>query len=460
MKSTAFFAALVTLLPAYVAGQASEWGQCGGIGWTGPTTCVSGTTCTVLNPYYSQCLPGSAVTTTSVITSHSSSVSSVSSHSGSSTSTSSPTGPTGTNPPPPPSANNPWTGFQIFLSPYYANEVAAAAKQITDPTLSSKAASVANIPTFTWLDSVAKIPDLGTYLASASALGKSTGTKQLVQIVIYDLPDRDCAAKASNGEFSIANNGQANYENYIDQIVAQIQQFPDVRVVAVIEPDSLANLVTNLNVQKCANAKTTYLACVNYALTNLAKVGVYMYMDAGHAGWLGWPANLSPAAQLFTQVWQNAGKSPFIKGLATNVANYNALQAASPDPITQGNPNYDEIHYINALAPLLQQAGWDATFIVDQGRSGVQNIRQQWGDWCNIKGAGFGTRPTTNTGSQFIDSIVWVKPGGECDGTSNSSSPRYDSTCSLPDAAQPAPEAGTWFQAYFQTLVSAANPPL
>ncbi|KAJ3546050.1 hypothetical protein NM688_g5554 [Phlebia brevispora] len=36
---------------------------CGGIGWSGGTTCVSGsyirTACTVLNPYYSQCLPGS-----------------------------------------------------------------------------------------------------------------------------------------------------------------------------------------------------------------------------------------------------------------------------------------------------------------------------------------------------------------------------------------------------------------
>ena len=74
------------------------------------------------------------------------------------------------------------------------------------------------------IDSVAKIPDLGTYLADASAIGKSTGTKQLVQIVVYDLPDRDCAAKASNGEFSIANNGQANYENYIDQIVAAIKR--------------------------------------------------------------------------------------------------------------------------------------------------------------------------------------------------------------------------------------------
>jgi cellulase/cellobiase CelA1 len=84
-----------------------------------------------------------------------------------------------------------------------------------------------------------------------------------------------------------------------------------------------------------------------------------------------------------------------------------------------------------ALSPALTSAGFPATFIVDQGRAGVQNIRQQWGDWCNIKGAGFGTRPTTNTGSSLIDSIVWVKPGGECDGTSNSSSPRYDSTCSL-----------------------------
>ncbi|KAH8805958.1 glycoside hydrolase family 3 protein [Xylogone sp. PMI_703] len=32
------------------------WGQCGGQGWTGPTTCASGT-CTYSNPYYSQCLP-------------------------------------------------------------------------------------------------------------------------------------------------------------------------------------------------------------------------------------------------------------------------------------------------------------------------------------------------------------------------------------------------------------------
>lgn len=35
---------------------ADHWGQCGGIGWTGPTTCKSPYTCQTQNPYYSQCL--------------------------------------------------------------------------------------------------------------------------------------------------------------------------------------------------------------------------------------------------------------------------------------------------------------------------------------------------------------------------------------------------------------------
>lgn len=36
-------------------GGAPRWGQCGGEGWTGPTTCAEGT-CEYQNPWYSQCL--------------------------------------------------------------------------------------------------------------------------------------------------------------------------------------------------------------------------------------------------------------------------------------------------------------------------------------------------------------------------------------------------------------------
>lgn len=34
----------------------AHWGQCGGSGWTGGTTCASGYSCTYFNDYYSQCL--------------------------------------------------------------------------------------------------------------------------------------------------------------------------------------------------------------------------------------------------------------------------------------------------------------------------------------------------------------------------------------------------------------------
>ncbi|KAK0473186.1 beta-glucosidase [Armillaria novae-zelandiae] len=50
------FSSLVTLVVA----QQQNYQQCGGIGWTGSTACVSGSTCVVLNNYYYQCLPSTA----------------------------------------------------------------------------------------------------------------------------------------------------------------------------------------------------------------------------------------------------------------------------------------------------------------------------------------------------------------------------------------------------------------
>lgn len=35
---------------------ASRWGQCGGNGWTGATCCASGSSCSYINDWYSQCL--------------------------------------------------------------------------------------------------------------------------------------------------------------------------------------------------------------------------------------------------------------------------------------------------------------------------------------------------------------------------------------------------------------------
>jgi cellulose 1,4-beta-cellobiosidase len=50
--------------------------------------------------------------------------------------------------------------------------------------------------------------------------------------------------------------------------------------------------------------------------------------------------------------------------------------------------------------------------------------------------------------------------GGESDGTSNSTSPRFDEMCVSAVADVPAPEAGAWFNEFTRTLVKNANPPL
>lgn len=449
MKATiaaAILAALATQVSAV-----SEWGQCGGKNYSGSTTCDSGLTCVFSNDYYSQCLrTTSSAATSSTKTSSTSSTSSTRASSTSSTKTTSGSAQASSTGPVPTASGNPYSGKSVWNSEYYASEVYAAAAMVTDTALKAKISKVASIPTFTWFDTMAKVADLPGYLQAAGS--------SILQIVVYDLPNRDCHANASNGELLYANNGAALYQQYIDGITAAIKASSGSTVVAVIEPDSLANLVTNLSDSRCSSVQDQYKASVVYALKTLATAGVYMYIDAGHAGWLGWPANISPAATMFTQIFKSAGSSPFIRGLATNVANYNALTAASPDPVTQGNNNYDETHYINALGPMLASSGWNAQFIVDQGRSGKQNIRSAWGNWCNIKNAGFGLRPTTSTGNSYIDAIVWIKPGGECDGTSNTSAVRYDPMCGGPDAKIPAPEAGQWFQAYFVDLVTNANP--
>ncbi|KAH0578023.1 Manganese dependent endoglucanase Eg5A, partial [Termitomyces sp. 'cryptogamus'] len=60
-------------LASLAIAQQPLYAQCGGINWAGGTICVSGAVCTELNNYYSQCLSGSASTTSSHSTSTTSS---------------------------------------------------------------------------------------------------------------------------------------------------------------------------------------------------------------------------------------------------------------------------------------------------------------------------------------------------------------------------------------------------
>jgi cellulose 1,4-beta-cellobiosidase len=74
--------------------------------------------------------------------------------------------------------------------------------------------------------------------------------------------------------------------------------------------------------------------------------------------------------------------------------------------------------------------------------------------------AGLGIRPTIDTSNCIVDSIVWVKPPGQSDGTSDQSSARFDTNCVSDDAFVPSPEAGSWNNDYVEMLVKNANPPV
>ncbi|KAL4781029.1 1, 4-beta cellobiohydrolase [Aspergillus varians] len=357
---------------------------------------------------------------------------------------------------------NPFEGYDLYANPKYSSEVVSLAVPSMTGSLAEQASLAADIPSFHWIDKTDEVPTMGEYLANIKEKNDAGAEPPVAGIfVVYNLPDRDCAALASNGELAIADGGVDKYKEYIDSIRENIVEYSDTNIILVIEPDSLANLVTNLDVEKCANAQDAYLECTNYAITQLDLPNVSMYLDAGHAGWLGWPANIGPAAELYAGVYQNASSPSTLRGLATNVANYNAFSIDTCPSYTSENDICDEQSYINNLAPELSAAGWDAHFVVDTGRNGKQPTGQiEWGDWCNAKGTGFGVRPTTDTGDDLVDAFVWIKPGGESDGTSDQSAERYDSHCGAEAALQPAPEAGTWFQAYFEQLVENANPAL
>ncbi|KIO17567.1 carbohydrate-binding module family 1 protein [Tulasnella calospora MUT 4182] len=51
MKLLIPLAAIASLALQVNAAPSPGWGQCGGIGWTGPTECISPYICNYINPY-------------------------------------------------------------------------------------------------------------------------------------------------------------------------------------------------------------------------------------------------------------------------------------------------------------------------------------------------------------------------------------------------------------------------
>ncbi|KAK4140013.1 glycoside hydrolase [Dichotomopilus funicola] len=350
-------------------------------------------------------------------------------------------------PPPPPVPRNPFAGKTQFVNPTWATKLEQTRKSFLsqgDFINAAKTSKVQQTSSFVWVSDRASLTNIDDAVAAARKAQRKTGKKQIIGLVLYDLPDRDCSAGESAGEFSSANNGLELYKTeYVTPFAKKVAAAKDVDFAIVLEPDSLANLVTNLGVEFCANAAPVYREGIAYAIANLQYPNVNLYLDAAHGGWLGWDDNLPLAAKEFATVFNLAGEGKKIRGFVTNVSNYNPFQATIRDNFTEWSHSWDESHYVTSLAPHLEAEGLPSRFIIDQGRVALPGTRAEWGEWCNVEPAGFGHAPTTFTNNTLVDALVWVKPGGESDGK-----------CGL----EGAPAAGQWFDEYAQMLVKNADP--
>ncbi len=356
-------------------------------------------------------------------------------------------------------AENPFAGARMFVDPQYQRKVEASRE--ASPELANEMNLVKQQPTALWLDRIAAVDELPTWLAEAQAQSDAAGVPVVPVFVVYDLPNRDCAAKASNGELQIEEGGEARYrEEYIDVIAQHFAEHPEQRVAVVLEPDSLPNLISNLGVEKCVVSQQVYINSIAYAIAQLSLPNVAIYLDAAHAGWLGWEANQRRMGKLVKQVLDMAGGVDRIRGFATNVANYNALSGDWGQRLESSNPSSNELTYVDMLSQTLTDVGIvDKAFLVDTSRNGQAEIRTRWGNWCNIRGAGLGERPAVAPRAG-VDAYFWIKPPGDSDGTADPNAARFDENCASDDATPGAPEAGHWFHDYFVELVRNANPPL
>jgi cellulose 1,4-beta-cellobiosidase len=361
-----------------------------------------------------------------------------------------------------------------------------------------------DVPSAYWIDVMSKISggkDSVEYILKDASSQKNP---PLVVFIVYDLPNRDCHALASNGEIccTTKSDGTCDYNSggdcsegitkyktkYIDPLVTLFGKYPKVPIVTVIEPDSLGNLATNAGDPHCGNSATraAYTQGIPYAIKQLANLkNVAIYLDACHGGWLGWSNN----AQNFHSIVSDMGITSYLRGFTTNVANYQPLGKQCPqvgwclngmhqtdecceDPCrleSQYNPANNELNYVMELYATFSQSGFNPHFVVDTGRNGVSDMRSNCANWCNIRGAGVGQVPTTQTANTtLIDAYFWLKTPGESDGCTQvlpdgSQCSRYDASCASPDSigsqsGEPrAPVAGQWFDYQVKQLATNAH---
>jgi endoglucanase len=304
----------------------------------------------------------------------------------------------------PPARRNagPLSGLRLYVSPHSPAAFQVAFWRSTGET--AKATSLKQIarePTATWLTG-AQPPQ-----ASAAALVRqSSQAGATAQIVLYDIPDRDCSG--------FSGGGAATGSQYLAWVTQVERGLGNHAAIIILEPDAIDQAIAGCPNLSSPEARFAQMA---KAVTILKRDHrAHVYIDAGNSSWLPIERIVGP---LYEAGIQKAD------GFALNVANFQTTQAS--------------IAYGRALSNKIG----GRHFVIDTSRNGNGPPSSAPGvnQWCNPPGRALGAPPTTNTGIALVDAFLWVKYPGESDGQCGSGDP----------------PAGQWWPAYGLQLAKATQ---
>ncbi|KAF2003538.1 glycoside hydrolase family 6 protein [Amniculicola lignicola CBS 123094] len=344
--------------------------------------------------------------------------------------------------------------YKLHPNIIYRRKVEAAAAVIEDPQLKAKALKVADIGSFVSIDGNGQIPKIEEALQDVPCTN-------ILGLVLSGLQYKQCGGI----RIPPIEDPTVYRKVFIDPIAKIIKANPNTAFALIIEPGAIGDVIANAGLSSCHETQS-YKTDIPYALQALNLPNTVMYIDAAHGGWLGWTDNLKPGARMLSLVWEAAGRPAQVRGIAINVNSYNSwYRFPDEHPLdAQYNRARTEQAYLHLIAAELDKAGMPHHAIMDSSRNGVFGIRREWGNWCNVKGAGFGHNSSADTKDEMLDAFVWAKGGGESDGTSDAASTAYNSFCGKDDAFKPMPGKGEWSQGYFEQLLKnwspTGNPPV
>ncbi len=228
----------------------------------------------------------------------------------------------------------------------------------------------------------------GDVRQSAAELAQRAGDDKYAQVVVYNIPGRDCGQYSAGG----LDNDEL-YKKWVEELAAGMGS---QKAIYILEPDALA-------LGSCSGGEddlSKRLGLLASVIPSLKKNSdSLVYIDAGHSAWLD-PAEVARRLKL-------AGID-LADGFALNTSNYQRTSELK--------------EYGKKVLAALELSSSKKNFIIDTSRNGngpVSDPSSAEDSWCNPAGMAIGELPALQAGDQDVFAYLWVKRPGESDGNCN-----------------------------------------